>query len=83
MGELASALRQIRNMSTAILQYPNGRFGIVGSIPIELTEETVSGFSVSRSSLVWDTEQGVIDALASIGVTRFQLADCTWYGVKQ
>ena len=64
--------------STAILRYPSGRFGIVGSIPVALTRER-GGMFHGRDSMVWATEQEVIDALLSIGVTRFQRADCSWF----
>lgn len=67
-------------MSTAILKYPSGRFGLVGSIPVELTEPEPKAFSPGqRRSMAWDTEQEVIDALLAIGCTKFQLADCSWY----
>ena len=58
--------------STAVLRYPSGKYGVCGSVPIELCKE-------NQSSKVWDTEQEVIDALLSIGMTHFQKADCTWY----
>jgi hypothetical protein len=68
-----------KKMSTAILCYPSGRYGIVGSVPMELTREVKSGFSTSRASQVWDTEQETIDALVAIGCDKFQRADCSWY----
>jgi hypothetical protein len=71
-------------MSTAILRYPTGRYGLVGSIPFELSEENPRALSPgSRRSLVWDTEQQAIEALLAIGVTRFQRADCSWYEPEQ
>jgi hypothetical protein len=67
-------------MSTAILKYPTGRYGIVGSVPYELSEPMPHAFTPGqRRSQVFETEQDVIDALLAIGCTRFQLADCTWY----
>lgn len=66
-------------MATAILKYPSGRYGIVGSVPGELTEDRGRG----RVSKVWNTEQEVVDALLSIGCTKFQLSDCTWFEAKQ
>ncbi len=69
-------------MSTAILRYTSGRFGLVGSIPYELTEPDPHGtpqIPPNRKSLVWDTEQDVIEALLAIGCARFQRADCSWY----
>lgn len=65
-------------MSTAILRYPSGRFGLVGSVPAALTKER-GGLYPGRDSMVWETEQQVIDALLAIGITRFQRADCSWY----
>jgi hypothetical protein len=35
-----------------------------------------------RDSMVWATEQEAIEALLSIGVTRFQRADCSWFDVS-
>lgn len=69
-------------MSTAINKYPSGRYGIVGSIPYELTDER-GGLFPGRKSKVWETEQEVIAALLAIGCTRFQLNDCSWYDAKE
>ena len=66
-------------LSTAIQKYPTGKYGIVGSIPFELTRTRRSGYSTIRVSNVYGTEQEVIDALLSVGYTKFQLSDCTWY----
>ena len=70
------------NFSTAILRYPSGRYGLVGSIPYALTEPSTHGtphIPPVRASLVWDTENEAIRALLALGITRFQLADCSWY----
>ena len=79
MGEIREALRLLNGrFSTAILRYPSGRYGIVGSVPFELTE--IRGKPIpSRQSKVWNTESEVINALLEIGITKFQLADCSWY----
>lgn len=69
-------------LPTAIQQYPSGKFGIVGSIPYNLTREKQSGFSTIRVSMIWDTEQEVIDAILGEGIIKFQLSDCTWYNYK-
>ena len=66
-------------LPTAIQKYPTGKYGIVGSIPLELTREKISGYSKIRVSKVWDTEQEVIDNILAAGITEFQLWDCTWY----
>lgn len=82
MSELAYAMQMFSKsrLSTAISRYPTGRYGIVGSIPMELTEDDPRSLTPgARKSMVWETEQEVIDALLAIGVTRFQLADCSWY----
>jgi hypothetical protein len=83
MAELARAMRMFSGrMSTAIQRYPSGRYGIVGSIPYELTEPNPQGtpqIPPLRRSLVWNTEQEVIDALLALGLTHFQRADCSWY----
>ena len=80
MGELTSAIQLLHaDFSTAILRYPTGRFGLVGNIPLELTRIRKGYFGDIRDSMVWDTEQEVIDALLAIGCTKFQLADCSWY----
>jgi len=70
------------HLSTAIHRYPTGKYGIVGSIPIELTKISTNGtpqIPPNRVSMVWEIEQEAIDALLAIGVDRFQLSDCSWY----
>jgi len=74
--------RAVIKYSTAVHRYPSGRFGIVGSVPAELTEPQRSGtpqYPPVRVSKVWDTEEQVIQALLGIGISKFQLADCSWY----
>jgi len=67
-------------MATAILKYPSGRFGIVGSVPYELTEPNREALNPgTRKSKVWATEQEAIAALLEIGMTEFQLSDCSWH----
>ncbi len=75
----ALAFFQRGKMATAILKCPTGRFCLVGSVPAQLTKPSGSPFSPDPVSMVWETEQQVIDALLSIGVTKFQRADCSWY----
>jgi hypothetical protein len=79
MYEISEYVNRKRNYSTAILKYPSGKYGIVGSVPIELTRKVESGYQLIDVSKVWNTEQEVIDELLAIGVTKFQLADCSWY----
>jgi hypothetical protein len=64
---------------TCILKCPSGRFALVGSVPVQLTKPSNSPFSPDPVSLVWDTEREAMDALLSIGINRFQRADCSWY----
>jgi hypothetical protein len=57
-----------------------GKFQLVGSIPIELTNLKPTMYDRNhRSSKVWNTEKEVIDALLAIGIKEFQLADTSWY----
>lgn len=80
MGELSQFINRKGSFSTAILKYPSGRFGIVGSIPYDLTEPAKNSLTPGlRKSKVWETEQDVIDALLSIGITHFQKSDCSWF----
>ena len=53
----------------AILRYPSGRYGFVGSVPAALADQ------------VYQTEEAAIEAVLAIGITRFQRADCSWYTV--
>lgn len=67
-------------LSTAIVKYPTGRYGLVGSMPIELTNEKQNSIGQTiHDSMVWSTEQDAINALLNIGITEFQLCDCSWY----
>jgi len=65
--------------STAILKCPSGRYTIVGSVPYALSHTKPGKFGPVQVPNVYDTEQEVIDALLGIGITKFQLADCSWY----
>lgn len=79
MGELAQAMNMLsKGLSTGIIKFPSGRYGLVGSVPYELTKPS-TGLFPGRNSKSWETEQEVIDALLDIGITHFQTADCAWY----
>lgn len=79
-GGIAEALTMIHRLPTAILRYPSGRFGLVGAIPVELSEPNPQAYTPGqRRSKSWPTEAEAIAALLAIGVTRFQLDDCSWY----
>ena len=68
----------------AILRYPSGRFGLVGSVPTALSVEDPKSFQVParRKSMVWEKEEDVINALLAIRITRFQRSDCSWYDAE-
>ncbi len=78
MYEIGDYIRQKRKLSTGI-QKGNTCYYLVGSMPIELTHEKMSGFSLIHASNTWPTLQEAIGALLSIGITEFQLPDCSWY----
>lgn len=79
MGEMAQAMKMLGKLGTAIMKYPSGRYGIVGSVPAQLTKMGGSPLYPMPVSMVWNTEQEVIDALVGIGITHFQKADCSFY----
>jgi len=80
MGEMAQYINRKGTFSTAILKYPTGRFGIVGSVPFELTVSVPNSITLgARKSMAWDTEDEAIKALLAIGLTRFQLSNCKYY----
>ena len=83
MGELTDAMRILGTKKVlGILRYSTGKYGLVGSIPMELTK-TRDGRFPGRKSKVWESEQEAIGALLELGITKFQLADCTWYNGKE
>ena len=78
IGEASYLLRG--KMSTCIQKYPSGRFGLVGSVPAELTKPDEKSLCPgARKSMVWETEGEAIAALLKIGITKFQLPDCSWF----
>lgn len=66
-------------LPTAIIKYPTGKYGVVGSMPIELTEDRTSGYGKVKGSKLFTTELEVINALLGVGITNFQLSDSSWY----
>jgi hypothetical protein len=77
-GEAAYALRG--KLSTAIMKCPSGVYALVGSVPAELTKPDEKSLTPdARKSMTWSTEKEAIYALVGIGITHFQLADCSWY----
>jgi hypothetical protein len=56
-----------------------GKFYLVGSIPLELTTPRQTMFGLQHDSNYFDTEDDAIKALLAIGITKFQLSDCSWY----
>ena len=82
MGEIAQLIHSMERgrMSTAIIKYQSGRYGLVGSVPEELTKPVVRTLTPGlRASIVWNTEAEAVAALLAIGTTKFQMADCSWY----
>ena len=80
MGELSNYINRSAKLSTAILKCPTGKFTLVGSVPRALCHPTPKSLTLgAMSANVYDTEDEVIDALLAIGITRFQLSDCSWY----
>ena len=59
----------------AILRYPSGRYGFVGSVPAALVHPDTT------QSLVYQTEADAIQAILALGIPRFQRADSSWYEV--
>jgi len=96
MSELAQAMKCISKLPTVIMSYepyekgypvPGAaeRFMLVGRVPYELTVPSTHGtpqIPPNRSSFTWDTEQAAVDALLALGITHFQMADCSWYDQK-
>ena len=89
MSEMAFALKLLhRGLPTCIQQIKwkcplQGKYGFVGAVPVALSVAKPSYSSPdNRISNHYDTEQEAIDALLSIGITRFQLSDCSWYKGK-
>lgn len=68
--------------STAIIQNPAGTYSIVGSIPMELTEEVENPMSwpPPRRSKVFQTLEEAEAALQSVGVTEYQVPGGGWRG---
>jgi hypothetical protein len=81
MYEIGNWVNLKKNFSTVIIDCPNGMFKLAGAIPPELTREVKSGFTVTRDSILFDTEDEAVEALLDLGITKFQLADCSWYEV--
>lgn len=81
MGEMTNFINSMgAKRSTAIIQYPSGRFGLAGSVPCALSVPVKKALTPGlRQSMVWENENDAIRALLDIGITEFQLSDCSWY----
>ena len=80
MYEISDFINRKRKLSTAILKTPNGRFTLIGSVPVELCHPTKNSLTPgSMSSNVYCNEQEAIDALLALNITHFQLSDCSYY----
>jgi len=76
---LASALRLIGGVRHPCIVKGTNCYVLRGSVPYELTEPYQSGFTVGRTSIRFDTEQEAVNALLALGITTFQMTDCSWY----
>ena len=65
--------------STAIIQFPSGRYGFVGSVPAALCHPSPTSIYHVMTSNAYDTAKEAIEALLSVGVTRFQVPGGAWY----
>ena len=84
MYEIGEYLNRKRNFSTAILKCPNGRYTLVGSVPVELCHPAKNSLTPGlMNPNVYATEQEVIEALLQIGITHFQRANCSWYDQEE
>lgn len=78
MGEIANAMRLLQGgLPTVVTRYPSGKFGFVGSIPMECTKR-IGGLFPQNVSQVYETEQDAINAAFAAGVSKLQGADCRW-----
>ena len=82
MGRALTALSG--GLPTVLIRYPSGRYGLVGRIPMALTE-LVTGphtpqIPPARRSMAWATESEAIAALLALGITHFQHGSpLAWY----
>jgi len=54
--------------ATGVIQYPSKKWGIVGSIPVELTQiKTTKLGQEYRDSLVFETQEDAKKALVNLG----------------
>ena len=83
MGELSNYINRSAKLATAILKCPTGKFTLVGSVPRALCHPIPKSLTLgAMSANTYETENEAIDALLAIGITRFQLSDCSWYQVE-
>lgn len=67
-GEISQFVNRKAKMSTGLIQYPSGKFGIVGSIPFELTEERPYHLGgTMRASKIWNTREEAHQELVKLG----------------
>ena len=67
-GEISQFVNRKAKMSTGLIQYPSGIYGLVGSIPFELTEEKPYHLGGTfRNSKHFQTKADAHDALTALG----------------
>lgn len=68
MYEMHQFINRKAKFATGLIQYPSGKFGIVGSVPMELTYEGKGSWGEPmRKSMVWDTRDEAHQALTNLG----------------
>ena len=78
---LGLLLKARGKLPTCIVKYGQ-TYSLVGSMPIELCEKKQNSiYQDYYASKTWDSLDAAIDAVKSVGITRFQLPDCSWYEV--
>ena len=79
MYEIGQFVNRKRRYSTAIIKNPTGAqipFSLVGTVPLS----ACNAKSKSGEPKAWyNSEEEAKQALISIGLPFFQLADCSWY----
>jgi hypothetical protein len=69
-GEISQFVNRKGKLSTGLIQYPSGIYGIVGSVPFELTEEKPYHLGgMTRASKHWQTKEEAHKALTDLGYT--------------
>jgi len=83
---MGRALAMLHSLPTCVQEITwkcpaQGKFILVGSVPVECTDEYKSGFTIGRKSKVYDSLEEAEAAIKAAGVTKWQRPDCSWAGV--